>query len=67
MGTRDSPVHKLLDNFSATLGFFEQLVDRANMGTLPYFSRELGNKVDSGEQFGISYKGKILSQKSFWE
>ena len=64
MGTRDSPVHKLLDNFSATLGFFKQLADRANMGILPYFSRELENKVDSGSNLEFHLREQ---SKKFWE
>ena len=30
-----------------------------NLGTYTNFSREGGKKVDSGEQFGISFKGTV--------
>ena len=44
------------------------------MGTRAEFSRELGIKVDSGEQFGISFKRTVIANKGireileiFWE
>ena len=39
--------------------------EHGNMGTWANFSRELGTKVDSGEQFGISFKGTV-NKYIFW-
>ena len=42
-----------------------QFLSMGKMETKANFLRELGNKVDSGDQFGISLRGTV--KKHFWK